>query len=1064
VDNAGGDGIDAGDHLFILFDGPTDRMGLGSSTVSLLKLNQAFTFSTGSLTSATGSWVTTSKLRIEFSSASGNDNLHFAEAFDVQINSGELFHESDVHTDLASATSNVAIEGSFSFQSGPEVVSAQAADDGEEHLYSDFDSLYLTFSGDTDLAGQPSINSNFDASTVFKFFTKDGTLITQPTTMTGKWITYSSIELIFDSIGSSDLIVGDTVVAPGTTPINHRYGSGSAWSNNITIGGDFGFGPRIQGATLSPKDSFETYLTIYFDEIIDTSTVGTTMSKAAIEGIFSFSNYLGDDFTGEWLSVIAQKSESLRITFTLADSAIFIGETTVDIFNGNDIPSSVTTYPADSGAVTLTGSVGEGSLSASVVFFDADGFPQPLLSTGDYVQVTFSQDTQLGGYLVSTLYPVGDFIQFERPSSAKDPNFDSSTLPTDIYEFEWSDVRTLKITFTDIDKVWLDADTVFRFNSVCTVYGGSCLTPTSGDVVAAGSFGSVFESNAPVVTALVPEVTLFTDLSTQDLKLQLDLLDADSQMTVAGVDFGQHYSGNGPKLVISRVPDARYIRDVRFEYEVSFENVNYTTTNYYEFVSMNVSIDLPDELPSGLYSISIEKLGDRNGNINSYSAERIMTEATYKIAFPSLATEYTTASYPFFSVQNSNEDFDGPVIQNVTIASSDFNPSSILVNVTAGPYGDTGAVSSEATEFVEITFFNGTEVQLSFDSVSGSDPVEWGLSAYLDVDSKSSMYPAGAYVSSVEVYSEGNVAYSFTPWLGALLGGHENVSYVLFDRDAQDTHGPVVIDSLRFGPGFSVVGIDLYNYFNKFSPSEDIRGYRAEDFDIPVCSVLFDVNGVAAYNATIRDSYFNDYSSSGAFEHVAGTDKFGIFCTNVTVAAPSFNSQERYHIVNVGAQDTLGFSTVKSIGTSVYETVVDNYNVSVSNFAVSTNFVSIVTNPFVHITFQIDGDGSLNLGESSLGYLGFASRAGGINRVAITTDDIDEFGFVNVSMELDYLAVDRMWRLYEINLDFAGNGIVVEGYDRLLFFGGGFGMCILCGKRTNQHYTTCLHETFDFCY
>lgn len=364
------------DILTITFNEATNQPTV-STKANLMSL---FSFSEPLANDFTGRWQNPATLVITIVDATGG-NPKIGE-FTVTV----------IGTSLRSATSSLPsnstsppLSGNWGTLAGPSIVQFVAADpDNMDAIYSVGDTVTIVFSESTNL---PSVLSKEDIDSYFSFSNSIGQSYAGE--VNGPTVTISIV-----TTASSPPTIGNTVVQVVGNLQN--AGETSLFSRSVSspLTGNWGTlaGPDIVSLIASdPENDDAIYsngdtITVTFSEPTNQPPVG---NKGAIDGLFLFSQSLGNDYRGEWTG------SQLVITIfnVFGASPPKVGELEVTVI-GNVRNAAQTSLPSTSTSPKLTGNWGTlaGPSITSIVASDPDDRDN-VFSAEDIITVTFNIPT-----------------------------------------------------------------------------------------------------------------------------------------------------------------------------------------------------------------------------------------------------------------------------------------------------------------------------------------------------------------------------------------------------------------------------------------------------------------------------------------------------------------------------------------------------------------------------------------------------------------------------------------------------------------------------------------------
>jgi len=387
----------------------------------------------------------------------------------------------------------------FGTISGPSITALVAADpDGGPAGYSNDDTITVFFSVATNQPFKGTTNSltKTDLLNLFTFSQNLGD------DFTGTWFDSSTLIItVVNSNGADPPTLGDLTVTVNATANlkNSSLSSQPSTATSPSLTGDFGFasGPFITAFVADDPDSGDNVysvgdtLTVRFSEATNQPFKGTTnsLTKTDLLNLFTFSQTLGDGFTGTWnnpSTLIITITDITNATPPTIDSLTVTVKTGASLKNeaGNSLVSTST-----SGA--LTGSFGTFTVSITVA---AGGTSSIDLPSGQTVEVTLDETkdatitiTKETAEVPETFTVLGDVLDVTASASACAVQSCEVT-----FIFNQDDLDAINITLDEIT-IFLDSNEDGNFQddeAVDTTVTGTVPGPFTA--TADESFGSKF--------------------------------------------------------------------------------------------------------------------------------------------------------------------------------------------------------------------------------------------------------------------------------------------------------------------------------------------------------------------------------------------------------------------------------------------------------------------------------------------------------------------------------------------------------------------------------------------
>ena len=356
-----GAGFSNGDTITIKFSENTNRPTAATKT----EIDSLFTFSNSIGNDYIGTWSSPSILQIQIIDASSGNPQIGVSTLTVKA-AGNLKNEAS--TSLPSTATSLALTGNFGTKSGPSITSLIAADpDSADAIFSNGDTITIKFSENTNRADStPDVEglTKADLENLFSFSQRIGD------NYSGVWSNSQTLVItIDDSTNATPPAIGVLTLTVKATG-NLKDSAGTSFvstAQSSSLSGSFGTksGPSIKSVVADDPDNADSIYSIgdtialRFSEPTnepDPTSGVSGLTKTDIDDLFTFSHYLGDDYTGEWVD-----SVNLKITITDAttDESPKIGEMRVTVkATGNLKDSAGTSLPSNSISPSLSGSFG----------------------------------------------------------------------------------------------------------------------------------------------------------------------------------------------------------------------------------------------------------------------------------------------------------------------------------------------------------------------------------------------------------------------------------------------------------------------------------------------------------------------------------------------------------------------------------------------------------------------------------------------------------------------------------------------------------------------------------
>jgi len=336
-------------------------------------LDNLFTFSQSLGADYTGTWLDPTRLEITITDTTGNGlPAEPINVFRVTVKESGNLKDKD-ETSRASVSESSPLEGNFGIKLGPTITAIIARDpDSADAIFSAGDTITVLFSEATNQTifdpNNPAINkTSIDALLSFSQSDKVASLGADYSAI---WINPFTLRItISDASGATPPAVGVlkiSVEADGKLS-NAAETSDISTSESPVLIGNFGkkAGPAIKsvvgddpGETPDSVYSKDDTITIRFIEPTNQpKNKASGLTRADLDQIFTYTQNIGDDYTGEWLD-----SMTVRITIKDAttDRPPQIGEMRVIVKESANLKSATGASLASVAvSPTLTGGFGK---------------------------------------------------------------------------------------------------------------------------------------------------------------------------------------------------------------------------------------------------------------------------------------------------------------------------------------------------------------------------------------------------------------------------------------------------------------------------------------------------------------------------------------------------------------------------------------------------------------------------------------------------------------------------------------------------------------------------------
>ena len=544
-----------GDMIRIFFSQDTNRANLGSDVIDKETLDTVFTFSVSLGNDYEARWTTRKLLEITVKDVSGA-GPPLPGLFTLALLPGAGLRNFPV-TSASAGMSAPALTGNF----GPSpirIVSMVAADSLDlDNVYGVGDTLTITFNQDTNKAGLPDVLTKTDIDFLLEFTESLGA------DYTGDWMSPSVLRITaVDVTGAGPPGIGLT---RATTRAEAKLRNlppvcDATVTTSPRISGNWGIlYPRIVSLVADdPTDKNSVYS--FLDTITITFSIptnrngkanGDRLSRSELMQLFLFSENMGNAFSGEWVTASVLV---LTVEGTSGASPPSIGSfmLTCRINGGALLRNEIgTSRPCSQPSPVLTGDFGPSNIQISSLFASDPTGLGARYRAGNTISVTFSEDTNLGGYSLGQIMP----------KTALDNLFTYSTSIGQGYYGEWTSRKVLVITIVNEDGAGPPipgdfvvsvkatgnlrnyppgcAPTVVTSGAMTGAFGESSITIDSWVAGAPPGFGDC----KGYVTGATMTVTFSETTNRAGQGKQLSRAQVDFLFSFGGIVVGQNYNG-----------------------------------------------------------------------------------------------------------------------------------------------------------------------------------------------------------------------------------------------------------------------------------------------------------------------------------------------------------------------------------------------------------------------------------------------------------------------------------------------------------------------------------------
>ncbi|MEX2193597.1 MAG: LamG domain-containing protein, partial [Nitrosarchaeum sp.] len=313
--------VDKGDILLIKFAESTNMspINLVNTKITKSQVDSLISFTHVLGTDYTGMWIDPTTFRITLVDVSGSTmpitNGLVDSTFRLQIKAGAALKDS-LGTSLNSISQSSSIQGTFGSKQGPHIVSMTIGDPLSNTGYSSGDEIRILFSESTN---QPSVS---DVNSLLTFKTSvGGSSINLGTTLTGVWLNPTTLKItIVNSVGEtmpeeSNAIGVVVAEIKGTAKLKDAAGTSfSSISISPPLQGTFGLspGPSIKSLVADDPDSLDSVysngdvINLRFSEPTNKKdpTPGDGLTRQDLDKLFTFTQSIGDGYSGNWIDSI----------------------------------------------------------------------------------------------------------------------------------------------------------------------------------------------------------------------------------------------------------------------------------------------------------------------------------------------------------------------------------------------------------------------------------------------------------------------------------------------------------------------------------------------------------------------------------------------------------------------------------------------------------------------------------------------------------------------------------------------------------------------------------------
>lgn len=434
-DPDGGDAVyGAGDTITATFSAPTNQP-FGPS-LDKANLDSLFTFSQNLGADYTGVWTNPVTLVITIQNPSGAAPPSVG-TLQLTVKSGGNLR-GQANTSLPSVALSSPLSGNFGTKAGPAIVSLVASDPKNPvgNSYDNGDIITVTFNEPTN---RPPVGSVANLKSLFDF--KQGIAVASlGTSYSGSWVSPSVLKItVSDTTGHSSPTPGSlTLTVKASANLKNTAGTSLAsTSTSPTLSGNFGIrnGPAFTSLVASdPANDDAVFsagdkITARFNAKTNTPPVN---SKSALDALFTFSQYIGDDYSGIW-------TNPTTLVITILDDTVDtppkVGELQLTAKQSGNLQLQVGSQPSTAVSPALGGTFGTAPGPSIVDLVAKDPFgSDAVFGKDDTMTLSFGVPTNRIAGTVLSQSQVNDLYSF---STALDGSFTG----------RWFDSQTFVITF-----------------------------------------------------------------------------------------------------------------------------------------------------------------------------------------------------------------------------------------------------------------------------------------------------------------------------------------------------------------------------------------------------------------------------------------------------------------------------------------------------------------------------------------------------------------------------------------------------------------------------------------
>jgi len=266
-------------------------------------------------TNYVGDWINNATLVIKITDSTGAAPPSVG-TFAIQVNASAGL-KNEAASSLSSSSASPLLTGTFSAAAGPTISLLTVVDpDGADAVYGDGDKFTIKFLEKTNRPDPtPTVSSlsKSDLDTLLDY-KEGGVDVIIGTLYSGVWLDPSTLVItITDSTGHDSITIGGfTISVDGTAELKNAEGTSlSSTATSPTLGGSFGdkLGPSITSLVADDPDNSDSIfsngdtMTVKFSEATnepDPTSGVDGLSQSDLNSIFTFSQSIGDGFSGVW--------------------------------------------------------------------------------------------------------------------------------------------------------------------------------------------------------------------------------------------------------------------------------------------------------------------------------------------------------------------------------------------------------------------------------------------------------------------------------------------------------------------------------------------------------------------------------------------------------------------------------------------------------------------------------------------------------------------------------------------------------------------------------------------